>query len=103
MQIIRRGFHAPGSRTQHRNAGCKIDLANSFREATPGEGDQHVVMPKAFAALHETEVAYQAVMPAAHSGYPAILEHRMSMHCATIPSILDRFESMAASREQNET
>jgi hypothetical protein len=60
-------------------------------------------MPHAFAALHETEVPYQAIPPATHSGYPTILEHRISMHCPAIPSILDRFESTAASGEQNET
>jgi hypothetical protein len=59
------------------------------------------MMPHAFAALHETEVPYQAVTPATHSGYPTILEHRMSMHCAAIPSILDRFESMTSHEEQN--
>jgi AcrR family transcriptional regulator len=102
MQIVRRGFHTPGNRTQHRNAGGKIDLAHAFRKVAQREGDQHLMVPEALAALDETEVPDQAVTPATHSGYPAILEHRVSMHCAAIPSILDRFESMTPHEEQNE-
>jgi AcrR family transcriptional regulator len=102
MQIVRRGSHAPGNRTQPRNAGGKIDLADTFQKVAQREGDQHLVVPETLAALHETEVPDQAVTPATHSGYPAIIEHLMSMHCVAIPSILDRFESRAVREEQNE-
>jgi hypothetical protein len=102
MQIVRRGSHTPGNRTQPRRAGGKIDLANAFRKVAQREGNQHLVVPEALAALHETEVADQAVTPATHSGYPAILEHPKSMHCVAIPSILDRFESIVLREEQNE-
>jgi hypothetical protein len=49
------------------------------------------MMPQPLAAFDETEVPYQAVAAAAHAGEPAILpsQHRASMHCAEIPSILD--------------
>ena len=69
----------------------EINLAYALQRRPNAEGDQHFMVPQPLAALHEAEVAYQAVASAAHAGEPAVLpsQHFASMHCPAIPSILD--------------
>ena len=69
----------------------RVGLEDAMQRRANAEGDQHLMVPQPLAALDEAEVPYQAVAAAAHAGEPAILpsQHRASMHCATIPSILD--------------
>ncbi|WP_370870856.1 hypothetical protein [Bradyrhizobium sp.] len=66
-------------------------MAQALQRRANAEADQHLMVPQPLAALDEAEVPYQAVAAAAHAGEPAILpsQHRASMHCAAIPSILD--------------
>ena len=49
------------------------------------------MVPQPLPALHQTEIAYHAVMTAAHFGEPRILEptHVVSMHWQVIQSNLD--------------
>jgi hypothetical protein len=77
-------------------SGCRIEAlerapANALQRRPNTEGDQHLMMPQALAAFHGPQVAYQAIAAAAHAREPAIFEseHRPSMHCHAIPSILD--------------
>ena len=77
-------------------SGCRIEAlerapANALQRRLKTEGDQHLMMPQAFAAFHRPQVAYQTIAAAAHAREPAILEseHPASMHCPAIPSILD--------------
>lgn len=69
----------------------EISLAQALQRRPNAEGNQHLMVPQPLAALHEAEVPDQAVAAAAHAGEPAIFpsQHRLSMHCPAIPSILD--------------
>jgi hypothetical protein len=59
------------------------------------------MMPQPLPALYQTEVAYHAIMSAAHFREPRIPEptHDESMHCAAIVSNLDggRIKAIAGS------
>jgi hypothetical protein len=47
---------------------------HQLEQATPGEVDQHFMVPQSLAALHQPEIPYQAVMAAAHPSQTAVLE-----------------------------
>jgi hypothetical protein len=88
-------------------SGCGIEAldrapANALQRRPKAESDQHLMMPQALAAFHEAQVPYQAIAAAAHAREPAILEseHRPSMHCHAIPSILDTADSVLFSVER---
>jgi hypothetical protein len=82
-------------------SGCRLEAlerapANALQHRPNTEGDQHLMVSQPLAAFHESQVPYQAIAAAAHAREPAILEseHRPSMHCHAIPSILDSIDSV---------
>src|SRR6267142_2434235 len=84
-------------------AARKSDRAPQRRQT---EGDEHLVMPHALAALDEPEIADDAIRPAAHAGELRTLEmtahtrqHTCSMHRTSIPSILTAAESTSPRRK----
>jgi len=62
-----------------------------LKNAAPGKLHHHLVMPHPLPAFDEAEIPDQTILAAAHSSQPAIPKtpHGASMHCETIPSILD--------------
>src|SRR5437763_47110 len=91
---------APGNLAALRGFSDEIAQAHALQQPTQGEGNEHLMVLHASAALHRTQIPYQAIMPAAHAGQQAVgeatLEHRFSMHCGAIPSTLDSNRSTPA-------